>query len=92
MLGLGRKLIYPEAEQSGFWSGETLRNRLAAVIVPPDPEQIEYNTYLLAVGSDIYVTPVGEKDAHTRTKHCLKDGEAYAIPPGQLALITPKRP
>lgn len=81
---------YPDQSHSGFWSGETLRNRLDTLIDQPDPDQVEYATYLLAVGPEIYVTPVGEKDAQTRSKHILKDRESYAIPPGQLALLTTK--
>lgn len=80
--------LYPLPTRSGFWSGETLSNRLHEVISPWDHKQVEFATYLLAVGEDIYVTPVGDKDALTRTKHKLKSRESYAIPPGQLALIT----
>lgn len=81
---------YTKVPDTGFWSGETLWNRLAEVVDPRDDAFVEYNTYRLAVGPEIYVTPVGEKDAQTRTKHILKDRESYAIPPGQLALITTK--
>jgi deoxycytidine triphosphate deaminase len=83
---------YPKPAGSGFWSGETLCSRLAEVIESPDHNLVEYNTYLLAIGREIYVTPAGDKDAQTRTKYILKDRESYAIPPGQLALnITKER-
>lgn len=88
MWGGDRKTNPSNAVTGGFWSGETLASRIKAVIIDPQPGRLEYNTYLLAVGTEIYVTPVGDKDAQTRTKHILKDRESYAIPPGQLALIT----
>lgn len=88
MTGNAAGADYPSPDRTGFWSGETLWKRRAEVIDPADCASVEYNTYLLAVGNEIYVTPSGEKDAETRTKRILKTRESYAIPPGQLALIT----
>ena len=83
---------WPKRDQSGFWSGETLRERLCdggvRIVDPYDEDCIDAASYLLSVGHEIYVTPTGDKDALTRTKHRLKDHEAYPIPPGQFALLT----
>src|ERR1700692_716698 len=40
-----------------FWSGETLRERLAPLIEPFAPERVDCAAYTLSVGPEVYVSP-----------------------------------
>ena len=40
-----------------FWSGETLRERLAPLIEPFEPERVDCAAYTLSVGREVYVSP-----------------------------------
>ena len=75
-----------------FWSGETLESRLPELIEGFDPDQIDCAAYTLRIGREVYISPSDTKEAATRTKTILKDGEGFVIPPGQFAfLLTEER-
>ena len=71
-----------------FWSGETLRSRLAEIVEPPNPAQIDCAAYTLKVGSEYYVTPNDTTtDARSTTLKRLDEGESFVIPAGQFAYV-----
>lgn len=71
-----------------FWSGETLRERLAPLIEPFTPERVDCAAYTLAVGSEVYVSPNDQTaDPTTITVRKLAPGDAFTIPPGQFAFL-----
>lgn len=76
-----------------FWSGETLRERLASLIEPFSRDRIDCAAYTLAVGPEVYVSPNEDAvDPTTVTVRKLAQGEAFTIPPGQFAyLLTEER-
>lgn len=78
-------------DRTGFWSGETLKLRLEdkkqIIIDPYRDTNIEFASYHLHVGDEIYVTPPSGADRRDRVKRVLDDRESFEIPPGQLALI-----
>jgi dCTP deaminase len=65
--------------QSGFWSSETLTERLPTLISPFAPEHIKYGAYELALGAEAFVSG-GSK------RFIPEDGEVV-IPQGQFALL-----
>src|SRR5216684_2572289 len=72
-----------------FWSGETLRERLAPLIEPFAPERVDCAAYTLAVGPEVYVSPNDQTaDPTTVTVRKLAPGDAFTIPPGPLAFIS----
>lgn len=79
-----------------FWSGEKLRAigraRGATLIVPFNENQIDCNAYRLRMGSQYYVTGDPSEVAGTggRSRKKLRDRDAFAIPPGQFALLLSK--
>jgi dCTP deaminase len=71
-----------------FWSGETLRERLAPLIKPFAPERIDCAAYTLAVGPEVYVSPNDQTtDPTTVTVRKLDPGDAFTVPPGQFAFL-----
>lgn len=71
-----------------FWSGETLRERLAPLIDPFAPERVDCAAYTLAVGPEVYVSPSDQTaDPTTVTFRRLAPGDAFTIPPGQFAFL-----
>lgn len=71
-----------------FWSGETLRERLDTLIDPFMPERVDCAAYTLSIGPEVYVSPNDQTPEPTEvTIRKLGDGEAFTIPPGQLALL-----
>lgn len=71
-----------------FWSGETLRERLAPLIDPFAPERVDCAAYTLAVGPEVYVSPSDQTaDPTTVTVRRLAPGDAFTIPPGQFAFL-----
>jgi dCTP deaminase len=71
-----------------FWSGDTLRNRLGALISPPNVEAIDCAAYTLTVGPEYYVTPTDQSSDPKRTSlKTLDEGEAFAVPPGGFAYV-----
>ncbi len=74
--------------QGGFWSTETLRQRLPSLIVGFKPQNIETASYALTLGSEAYVSPVdGSSDAFTQTVQLLELDECFTIPPGQFGYL-----
>lgn len=71
-----------------FWSGETLRERLAPLIDPYAPERVDCAAYTLAIGPEVYVSPSDQTaDPTTVTVRRLAPGDAFTIPPGQFAFL-----
>lgn len=71
-----------------FWSGETLSERLKALIDPFVPARVDCAAYTLAIGPEIYVSPSDQStDPSAVTVRRLGDGEAFTIPPGQFGLL-----
>lgn len=71
-----------------FWSGETLRERLAPLIDPFVLERIDCAAYTLSVGPEVYVSPNDQTtDPTTVTVRKLAPGDAFTIPPGQFAFL-----
>lgn len=73
---------------TGFWSGETLKDRLATLVVPFDPAQVDGSAYTLTMGHELYVSPSDAvQDPLNVTIRQLGDGEGFTIPPGQFAFL-----
>ena len=71
-----------------FWSGETLRARLAGLIDPFLPERVDCAAYTLSIGPEVYVSPNDQAaDPTTVTVRKLSEGEGFTIPPGQFAFL-----
>src|SRR5258708_5942932 len=71
-----------------FWSGETLRERLAPLIEHFEPDRVDCAAYTLAVGGEVYVSPNDQSvDPTTVTVRKLDSGVAFTIPPGQFAFL-----
>lgn len=72
----------------GFWSGETLLERLPTLVTPFTKNNIDCAAYTLTIGHEIYVSPSDQTpDPQSITKRLLADGEAFTIPPGQFAFL-----
>ena len=72
----------------GFWSGETLKERLEPLITPFDPSRVDCSAYTLAMGREVYVSPNdATEDPQSVTIRQLGDGEGFTIPPGQFAFL-----
>ena len=67
----------------GFWSTETLKDRLdkEKIISPYEVSAVNACCYELGVGEEAFVTGESAK------KIILKEGDSVAIPPGQVVLI-----
>lgn len=75
-------------EATGFWSGETLRERLATLVTPFDPDRVDCSAYTLSMGREVYVSPnEAMQDQLNVTIRQLGDGEGFTIPPGQFAFL-----
>jgi dCTP deaminase len=71
-----------------FWSGETLQERLGALIDPFDPKRIDCAAYTLSIGPEVYVSPSDQvADPNAVTVRKLSEGEGFTIPPGQFAFL-----
>lgn len=68
---------------SGFWSSETLAERLPELIHPFYPSRIENCAYELSMGNQSYVT--SRDDNKTKVRVRLDRGVLVNILPGQLA-------
>lgn len=79
----------------GFWSRETIRERLSEPDREP-PIVTEYNqgrvdaaSYRLRVGEEAFVTPSSDDvDPAYKTKRFLREREAITIPSGQFAILS----
>ena len=75
-------------EPGGFWSGETLKDRLETLVKPFDPDRVDCSAYTLAMGREVYVSPNdATQDPLNVTIRQLGDGEGFTIPPGQFAFL-----
>ena len=73
---------------SMFWSGETLRDRLASLIEPFEPERVDCAAYTLSIGPEVYISPNDQStDPTTVTIRKLDPGDAFTIPAGQFAFL-----
>lgn len=71
-----------------FWSGETLRRRLARLIEPFAPDRVDCAAYTLSIGPEYYVSPNDQAaDPNSVTVRKLAPGDAFTIPPGQFSFI-----
>jgi dCTP deaminase len=71
-----------------FWSGQTLRSRLAELVDKPDADNIDCAAYTLKVGPEYYVTPSdGALDPRSTTLQNLVEGQSFAVPPGQFGYV-----
>lgn len=70
-----------------FWSSQTLKQKLPALITTYNASKVEQASYTLGIGQEIFIT----KDHHTpnsqHTKRTLSNNEAFVIPPGQFAFL-----
>lgn len=72
----------------GFWSGETLKERLGALIAPFDPDRVDCSAYTLSMGREVYVSPNDEtENPQSVTIRQLGDGDGFTIPPGQFGFL-----
>lgn len=67
-------------KQTGFWSSETLHQRLPTLISPFEPKNIKHGAYELALGEEAFVT--GQS-----TRLTLAPDSEVVIPQGQFALL-----
>jgi dCTP deaminase len=70
-----------------FWSSETLRQKLPALITPCNPNKIEQSSYPLRIGKEIFVTKDRENKNSQHTKRTLVEKQAFVIPPGQFSFL-----
>ncbi len=71
-----------------FWSGQTLRARLAELVDKPNVDNIDCAAYTLTVGPEYYVTPSdGAADPASTTLQSLAEGQSFAVPPGHFGYI-----
>ena len=78
----------------GFWSRETIRDRLSDQNVEPpivtgyNEERVDAASYRLRVGNEAFVTPSSDHvDPAYKTKRFLREGESITIPSGQFAVL-----
>lgn len=67
---------------AGFWSSETMKNRLPGLIAPFDGARIVNCSYELTMGDEAHITGEG-----AQTKCRLAENEQLQIPPGQFAQL-----
>jgi dCTP deaminase len=71
-----------------FWSGETLSERIEALIEPFVPERVDCAAYTLSIGPEVYVSPNDQTaDPTTVTVRKLNESDGFTIPPGQFAFL-----
>lgn len=75
-------------DRAGFWSGETLKERLGDLIEPFAPDRIDCSAYTLSMGQEVYVSPNDEtENPQSVTVQQLKDRDGFTIPPGQFGFL-----
>ncbi|WP_228241466.1 deoxycytidine triphosphate deaminase [Porphyrobacter sp. GA68] len=75
-------------EPVGFWSGETLAERLSSLITPFDEDCVDCSAYTLHMGREVYVSPNDQtEDPQSVTIRQLNDNQAFTIPPGQFGFL-----
>lgn len=65
---------------AGFWSSETLKERLPALIDTFSAKRVKHAAYEMGLGGEAFVT--GEK-----AREIIADGGEVVIPPGQFAVL-----
>lgn len=70
-----------------FWSTQTLKKRLPALIDPCDETKIKEASYELKIGSEIYISKDYHDNNSQHTKRFLANNEPFTIPPGQFAFL-----
>lgn len=71
-----------------FWGDARLKAKLPGLISDFKEERIDYASYRLRVGSEVYVSPTGEpSDPRNKPKTQLNQGQAFSIPAGQFGFI-----
>ncbi|MBX3629015.1 MAG: hypothetical protein KF908_03705 [Nitrosomonas sp.] len=70
-----------------FWSTQTLKKRLPALIDPCDETKIKEASYELKIGSEIYISKDYHDNNSQHTKRILTNNEPFTIPPGQFAFL-----
>lgn len=72
----------------GFWSGETLAERLSTLVTPFDETCVDCSAYTLHMGREVYVSPNDQtEDPQSVTIRQLDDKQGFTIPPGQFAFL-----
>jgi dCTP deaminase len=70
-----------------FWSSQTLRDKLPALIIPYDNARVDQSSYTLTIGSQIFITKDYRNNNSQHTKQSLKKNQPFVIPPGQFAYL-----
>lgn len=74
-----------------FWGAKRLQNELSGRIKCFREDRIDGASYRLSIGHEIYISPTAEAtDPSTKSITRLKNGEGFAIPPGQFAFLLTK--
>lgn len=74
-----------------FWSTQTLKKRLPALINPCDETKIKEASYELKIGSEIYISKDYHDNNSQHTKRLLTNSDPFfTIPPGQFAFLLTK--
>jgi dCTP deaminase len=72
----------------GFWSGETLAERLSILVTPFDENCVDCSAYTLHMGREVYVSPNDQtEDPQSVTIRQLDDKQGFTIPPGQFGFL-----
>lgn len=69
-----------------FWSGETLKERLATLIDPFESDRVDCAAYTLSIGPELYVSP-SDQTGDQETVRRLDPGAGFMVPPGQFAFL-----
>lgn len=71
-----------------FWGGERLKAELPTLISDFNASRMDRASYRLRVGSEVYVSPTGERDdPRNKPRAKLDDGQGFTIPAGQFGFI-----
>lgn len=69
-----------------FWSGETLEQRMPALVTEFSKHRIDCSAYTLRMGRQYYLS-ASELDVDTNKVRVLAAGDSIAIPSGQFAVL-----
>ncbi|MCI0561981.1 MAG: hypothetical protein MN733_26130, partial [Nitrososphaera sp.] len=77
-----------DKKRTGFWSGETLKERAKDLIDPYNEQCIDCSAYTLHMGEEYYTTSdQSRRTGESRTKVRLEANQPFFIPPGQFAFL-----
>ncbi len=71
---------------SGFWSSETMFQRLPSLVEPFNTSRIKHCAYELSLGQEAHITNTSDRSDSTRLTTTLQN-DRVLIPPGQFALL-----